>query len=498
MEETSERAILEAELGGSWVSFSSGLGPGGPARLWRSQDAIAFVGSAARIAAEREGWARLADHPARPSVLRVSEHAILFVPFGDAVSDPIAFVSRWPRSPRTVHGTRRELLKGLSAPGERDVARALTRLGIARRTIDRWLDVEAAFETHAGLSFGGIHPAYFREQSGRAVSIRCDAVRDGWEALDRAGVELDGRFRDDELRSEARDLARVLVFTRELGFSRDQELESRVRAIVEDAQRKEPERVRVFIEGPPFLDPHRWHAPGELVSASRARWLLAELDGLHFGGGRIEVRTDPPIRKGRRSPHREPREQRRRRLFSRWDEGIRADDEGLLSATPEAIALSIARGAHGVVLDGTCGIGSLAIAYARQPEVKEVIAVDLDADRLAMARHNAAVYGVADRIRFVQGDIEKLVASTRADLLVVDPPWGGRDYDRERVTLGDLSLDLASILARFENEVVLKLPRSFDVSSLPAGGWRFEPAIDERGILKMLVARRAGFTSCSG
>src|SRR5690606_1827880 len=108
------------------------------------------------------------------------------------------------------------------------------------------------------------------------------------------------------------------------------------------------------------------------------------------------------------------------RLFSRWDEGIRADDEGLVGATPEALALRIARGARGVVLDGTCGVGALAIAYARQPEVTKVIAVDVDAGRLAMARHNARIYGVADRIDFVRGDVVRLVETLDADLLVLD------------------------------------------------------------------------------
>lgn len=73
---------------------------------------------------------------------------------------------------------------------------------------------------------------------------------------------------------------------------------------------------------------------------------------------------------------------------------------------------------------------------------------------------------------------------------MLDPPWGGRDYDRERVALDDLGLDVRAALGRHRGAVVLKLPRSFDVATLPGGGWRVEPLVDEREILKMLIARR--------
>jgi trimethylguanosine synthase len=58
-----------------------------------------------------------------------------------------------------------------------------------------------------------------------------------------------------------------------------------------------------------------------------------------------------------------------------------------------------------------------------------VIAVDIDPTKIALARNNAAVYGVADRIEFICGDffdvIPKLVC---ADVVFLAPPWGGPDY----------------------------------------------------------------------
>lgn len=47
-----------------------------------------------------------------------------------------------------------------------------------------------------------------------------------------------------------------------------------------------------------------------------------------------------------------------------------------------------------------------------------VIAIDIDASRLALARHNATVYGVADRIEFVHGTTLLLYYTLPCTILV--------------------------------------------------------------------------------
>lgn len=494
-----ERRIAEALPGrGPWRPEASDLPAGGPRTVWQGRGATAWIASKGRIEAELRGRARLGEHPARPNGIETpAELGVLaFAPFAAPVDDPIAAVSSWPAPLCATEGTRRELLASLDA--DVNVARALGRIGLRRRVLDRWLDARVQVETERGPSLGGVHPGWLRAQGSRAVCLRCDRAReDGWRALDLAALALDPAIDFEALRrahgaTDARDaaleLAAVSVWTREHVIAPDPRLAEAVIGIVDVP--REPDSVRVWIDAPPCVDPAAWCEPGALVSSSRARWLLANVDGLAVAGARLRVRTEPAIRRPRRAPPREDRATRRERLFSRWREGIRIDDEGLVGATPEALAARIAAGASGVVLDGTCGVGSLAIAYAREPAVTEVIALDLDPDRLAMARHNARIYGVADRIDFVRGDVVEAAGALAADLLVLDPPWGGRGYDRERVTLGDLGLDVASALARFRGRVVLKLPRSFDPSTLPGEDWSVEGLVDERGVLKMLIARR--------
>jgi hypothetical protein len=468
----SEEIERELPAFAPWEPIGIALPPG--PRWWRGRGVCAWVGSPERVAAERAGIERLGDHPARPIVIAATERAIALAPFGDAADPEV--ITTWPFEERArIEGTRRELTSGFGV----NVARALGRL-VGRRHADRWLDARIAFDEDIGRSFGGVDRGWLRAMDGRVVCVRCDRVRErAWASLDRAGFGLEGD-------GEAFELARVVVLLREHAMTRAPELEAGVRAIVTP---RPVERVRVWIEAPPFVDVSAWISQGQEVDASRARWLSSELDGLAVGGATLSVRTEPAIRAGKRSMPREDRAVRRRRLFSRWDEGIEADDEGLMSATPEALASRLARDLRGVVLDGTCGIGSIAIACARTPGVTRVIAADVDRARLDMAAHNARVYGVADRIELVHADVRDVIDRARADVLILDPPWGGRGYDRERVTLADLPMDVAGVLARFSGDVVLKLPRSFDPSTLP-GAWDLEAMIDDRGIVKLLAARR--------
>lgn len=57
-----------------------------------------------------------------------------------------------------------------------------------------------------------------------------------------------------------------------------------------------------------------------------------------------------------------------------------------------------------------------------------VIAIDIDPYKIECARHNAEIYGVADRIEFIQGDFLSLASQLTADVVYLSPPWGGPDY----------------------------------------------------------------------
>ncbi|KAI9455034.1 S-adenosyl-L-methionine-dependent methyltransferase [Russula earlei] len=130
----------------------------------------------------------------------------------------------------------------------------------------------------------------------------------------------------------------------------------------------------------------------------------------------------------------------RTRYFSRYDEGCLLDEEGWYSITPEAIATQIAERCRcDVILDAFCGVGGNAIAFARTCE--RVIALDTSPTRLALARHNAALHGLATRIEFVLADFRDFAARVmhatpvagrtferKIDVVFLSPPWGGPEY----------------------------------------------------------------------
>ncbi|XP_028396845.1 LOW QUALITY PROTEIN: trimethylguanosine synthase-like [Dendronephthya gigantea] len=117
----------------------------------------------------------------------------------------------------------------------------------------------------------------------------------------------------------------------------------------------------------------------------------------------------------------------RYRLFSLYDEGIKMDDESWFSVTPERIAKHIAHRCRcDLIVDAFCGVGGNSIQFAFTCE--RVIAIDIDPVKVELARNNARIYGVEDRIEFIVGDYMKLAPTLCADVVFLSPPWGGPAY----------------------------------------------------------------------
>ena len=181
----------------------------------------------------------------------------------------------------------------------------------------------------------------------------------------------------------------------------------------------------------------------------------------------------------------------RRRLFSRFDQGIQLDSQGWYSVTPEIIADHVARrvaelvtthvipheadsdGKGIVILDAFCGCGGNSIAFGKIPSniISKVVCVDTDRTKLLKAAHNASLYNIPkDKLVFIEcnsifilqhcykdgqfildqptaklppympspvvpvvhagyhvGGLDLL--PRRIDAVFMDPPWGGVDYE---------------------------------------------------------------------
>jgi len=233
---------------------------------------------------------------------------------------------------------------------------------------------------------------------------------------------------------------------------------------------------------PPWLDWRRLLGPGawtareldntcleanSLLDRHSAADLAARLRGVGIGGALLEVTISPPLhRKDTRKASTEEARRYRDGSTGFSKHAARLDDEGRKSLTPEALALTLGERAQGLrVIDACAGAGGNAIGFARAG--CSVTAIEINRDRLAMARHNARLYGVENRIEFILGDARRILPQREADLLFIDPPWGER-YNKERVTLDDLPpcrelLELAEHLP----DHWIKVPPSFDPATLP-------------------------------
>lgn len=123
-----------------------------------------------------------------------------------------------------------------------------------------------------------------------------------------------------------------------------------------------------------------------------------------------------------------------------------------------------------------------------------VIAIDIDPAKIAMARHNAEIYGVAGRIEFIVGDFFDVIkgikvpffiimrgmiisiffSTPKADVVFLSPPWGGPEYLNSDV------FDIRSMMTpdgfrifdaarKAAKNIVYFLPRNTDVDQVTKG-----------------------------
>ncbi|XP_051134631.1 uncharacterized protein LOC127253878 [Andrographis paniculata] len=158
-------------------------------------------------------------------------------------------------------------------------------------------------------------------------------------------------------------------------------------------------------------------------------------------------------------------------LFSKFDYGIRMDEEGWFSVTPESLAKHhAAQSNDGSIVDFFTGVGGNAIQFARR--CKHVIAVDIDPKKIEFARHNASLYGVDSNIDFINGDSFSLAAKLKADTVFMSPPWGGPDYSKVKkfdLTTMLKPLDGQSLFdagKKIASKMIMFLPRNVDVNQL--------------------------------
>ena len=161
------------------------------------------------------------------------------------------------------------------------------------------------------------------------------------------------------------------------------------------------------------------------------------------------------------------------------------------------------------VVDGCACVGGNVLSFARafgKVAGGAVAGVELDATRCSFLRHNVSEAGVAADV--YEGDV---AAATEfgadvtplsrtledADLLFLDPPWGGPEVSAKpagTVRLSMSGVDVAVLVKRFANQnfrakfVLLKLPPNYDLGSLERGLADVASVKVETAFRKMILA----------
>ncbi|XP_065171777.1 uncharacterized protein [Atheta coriaria] len=201
-----------------------------------------------------------------------------------------------------------------------------------------------------------------------------------------------------------------------------------------------------------------------------------------------EIKENPKLRKYW---------ERRFSLFNKFDMGIKLDEESWYSVTPETVAKHIAeRCKCDVIVDAFCGAGGNAIQFAKT--CVKVIAIDIDPKKIELASHNAEVYGVRDRIEFINGDFFAIAERLKANVVFLSPPWGGPAYlHRQTYELEEMlqPLPLSKLLEsarKISTSVALFLPKNSNTYPLiqEAGPGGFVE-IEQNFLNKKLIAMTA-------
>ncbi len=113
----------------------------------------------------------------------------------------------------------------------------------------------------------------------------------------------------------------------------------------------------------------------------------------------------------------------------------------------EAIRICGEYGCRTLLEIGT-GSGAISVALAATLPDLEITATDLSPGALILARENAAANGVAERIRFLHGDLFEPVKEKHFDVIVSNPPYIAED-DYQRLPEGVRCFEPAlALLAR--------------------------------------------------
>lgn len=119
-----------------------------------------------------------------------------------------------------------------------------------------------------------------------------------------------------------------------------------------------------------------------------------------------------------------------------------------------------------------CAVGMAVIPLAEK--MSKVVGVDISESRIADAKHNARLYGVEDKIRFIVGDVldRELLKGVSAEVAVLDPDWSAAGSEKS-VHVNNIDETQPSMREMFTltkecitPNIVIRVPKHFTFATL--------------------------------
>jgi release factor glutamine methyltransferase len=142
--------------------------------------------------------------------------------------------------------------------------------------------------------------------------------------------------------------------------------------------------------------------------------------------------------------------------------------------------------------DAGTGSGCVAVALAHERPQAEIVAIDVSAEALGVARRNATRYDAAARIQFLQSDLFGGVAGA-FDVVVSNPPYvPERDRSTMQPEVRDFEPGVALFAGRDGLDAVRRLVREAPARLAPNGWLVFEFGFGQADAVGELISSTAG------
>ena len=111
--------------------------------------------------------------------------------------------------------------------------------------------------------------------------------------------------------------------------------------------------------------------------------------------------------------------------MNKFSKDILYDEDAYYMSCPEVVANYLAEllKSYKTAVELCSAIGITVCALAKHMD--KVYGVEIDSKRIEMAKNNAKLYGVSDKVEFIQGDVldTNLLKNIKASVAVLDPDW---------------------------------------------------------------------------